>query len=51
VDTVERLRFITAKPQRIFRRAIAAAVAMAILFIAWRYTVAGRGEDRAGEAH
>src|SRR5688500_7331906 len=39
VETVERLRFITSRPQRIIRRAIAAAVALAILFAAWRYTV------------
>ncbi len=39
VQAVERLRFLIAKPQRIARRAIAAGVALMMLFGVWRYTV------------
>jgi eukaryotic-like serine/threonine-protein kinase len=39
VEALERLRFLEAKPQRIARRAIAAAVALVATIGAWRYTV------------
>jgi tetratricopeptide (TPR) repeat protein/tRNA A-37 threonylcarbamoyl transferase component Bud32 len=39
VETAEKLRFLVAKPQRIARRAIAAAVALVLLVGVWRYLV------------
>ncbi|HEU4888954.1 MAG TPA: protein kinase [Thermoanaerobaculia bacterium] len=39
VETAERLRFLHAKPQRIARRAIIAALALIALLGVWRYTV------------
>jgi serine/threonine-protein kinase len=39
VETVERLRFLDAKPERIARRAIIATIALVALLGAWRYTV------------
>jgi tRNA A-37 threonylcarbamoyl transferase component Bud32/tetratricopeptide (TPR) repeat protein len=39
IEAAERLRFLNAKPQRIARRAIAAAIALVALLGAWRYTV------------
>jgi tetratricopeptide (TPR) repeat protein/tRNA A-37 threonylcarbamoyl transferase component Bud32 len=39
VEAAERLRFLVAKPQRIARRAIIAAIALIALVGAWRYTV------------
>jgi tetratricopeptide (TPR) repeat protein len=39
VEAAERLRFLDAKPQRIARRAIVAAIAFFALLGAWRYTV------------
>jgi eukaryotic-like serine/threonine-protein kinase len=39
VEAADRLRFLDAKPQRIARRAIVAAIAFFALLGAWRYTV------------
>ncbi|HEV7767544.1 MAG TPA: serine/threonine-protein kinase [Thermoanaerobaculia bacterium] len=44
VESAERLRFIEAKPQRIVRRSIVAALALIALLGAWRYTVDLRRE-------
>jgi len=39
VETLERLKWLAAKPVRVTRRGIAAAVALMIVLFAWRYTV------------
>lgn len=50
VEVVERLQFLDEKPQRIARRAIAAAVAFFALLGAWRYTVDLKAERAIAEA-
>lgn len=49
VEVAERLRFLNAKPQRIARRAIIAALVAIALLGAWRYTVDLRRERAAAE--
>jgi tRNA A-37 threonylcarbamoyl transferase component Bud32/tetratricopeptide (TPR) repeat protein len=39
LETVERLRYLADRPQRIARRAVAAAIAAVLAVGAWRYTV------------
>jgi eukaryotic-like serine/threonine-protein kinase len=49
IETAERLRFLNAKPQRLARQAIAAAIVLVALLGAWRYTVDLKRERAAAE--
>ncbi|HEX2061441.1 MAG TPA: serine/threonine-protein kinase [Thermoanaerobaculia bacterium] len=44
IETMERLRFLDEKPQRVARRSIVAALALIAVLGAWRYTVDLRAE-------
>jgi tRNA A-37 threonylcarbamoyl transferase component Bud32/tetratricopeptide (TPR) repeat protein len=50
VETLERLQWLAAKPARVTRRGIVAAIVLMIVVVAWRYTVDLRRERAAAVA-